>query len=205
MKLVSELKIHGKALWSMQAKLHAETKFKANSAKQKIKLESEVTRLLMTKKQLMAERDELRAALESVGTAFKLSEASLSMAQEELNSTRFNQSSVSETMQFNLNSFNRTNEFNSGFNSVQRFETASFASFIFFPLFSFFLLFLGFFYLIKKKKNQKESGAVNEMYLKKIVKKQEIWTIDIFYACCYYLLLCCWFSNIIWGRKCCFC
>jgi ATP-dependent Zn protease len=128
----------------------------------------------MTKKQLKAERDELRAALESVGTALKLSEASLSIAREELNNTLFNQSRVLETMQFNLNSFNLTNEFNSGLNSVKRFESTSFASFIFFPLFSFLLLFLGFFYLIKKKKNQKGSGDLNEMYLKDIVKKQEI-------------------------------
>jgi hypothetical protein len=178
MQLVSELNnmrvIHGKALWSMQANLNAETKFKANSAKQKIKLESEVTRLVQTKKQLKAERDELRAALESVGTALKLSEARLSMAQDELNNTLFNQSKVLETMQFNLNSFNLTNEFNSGLDSVQRFETTSFASFIFFPLFSFFLIFLGFFYLLKKKKNQKGNGDGNEMYLKEIVKKQEI-------------------------------
>ena len=80
-----------------------QAKFKANFAKQKIKLESEVTRLVQTKKQLKAERDELRAALESVGTALNLSEASLSMAQDELNNTLFNQSRVLETMQFNLN------------------------------------------------------------------------------------------------------
>ena len=77
MQLVSELNnmrvIHGKALWSMQANLNAETKFKANFAKQKIKLESEVTRLVQTKKQLKAERDKMKSPLESSEIALKQS------------------------------------------------------------------------------------------------------------------------------------
>ena len=65
--------IHSMALWSMQVNLNVETKFKANSAKKKSKLEADVIKLVQTKKQLKAERDKMKSPLESSEIALKQS------------------------------------------------------------------------------------------------------------------------------------
>ncbi len=80
--------IHSKALWSMQVNLNVETKFKANSAKQKSKLEADVIKLVQTKKQLKVERDKMKSPLESSGIALKQSGKSQSLVQMEVHNVR---------------------------------------------------------------------------------------------------------------------